>query len=142
YLPVAYTTDEIDKEYPSDTRPVGPDGGDYIVEMLRDFDHLLAAEPGVLAPNSELELGAELEAMNDLGVYEVNSEADEHQQERALIDAHGDAFRTMADGLGPLADAYTAALEKGELPRTEALLGGRIEATIGDHEPAKAAYGY
>lgn len=142
YLPVGYTSDEIDKKYPSDTRPIGPDGGDYIVEMLDDFDYLLENEPDVLAPNEELELGAELVAMNDRGVYEVNAAADAEQQERALIDAHGSAYRTMADGLGPLSQAYGRALEKGELPRTAALLDGRIEATIGDHEPAKAAYGY
>jgi membrane-associated phospholipid phosphatase len=49
----------------------------------------------------------------------------------------------MSDALGSeLGPIYRDALADGRLPKTKALLSGRVEQSVGNHEPAKAAYDY
>lgn len=142
YLPFAFNADDLDRQFFSDIRPTGPQGQDYIVAMLDGFDTLLSQSPEVLAPNSELANADGVVAANDLGVIEANRTASDQQRDRALTDGYGDAYLAMVDGLGPLEELYAEAIRKGELPKTAALLSGRIEENIGDHEPAKSAYSY
>lgn len=142
YLPFAFSDADLNREFSSDIRPKGPQGQDYIVAMLDGFGDLLSDNPEILAPNSELANSDEVVAANDLKAIEVNNNASDQQRARALTDGHGAPYLTMADSLGPLEPLYTEAMRNGELPKTAALLSGRIEENIGDHEPAKSAYGY
>ncbi len=143
YLSAPFSSDDFERKYPSDTRPVGPKGGDYQVEMLSDFNNLLANHPEIIAPNVELSNSATPTAMNDTQVIKINNNAASAQQQRALIDGAGSSHKTMADGFGPvLGPLYETAMSEGRLPRVDKLVSGRIERFIGDHEPAKAAFGY
>ncbi len=136
-----FPQDVLDRTYASDATPSAPTGQDWFTWMLRGFADLRANHPEILSPN---EPGQPTSA-NDLGSLARNNAyvAGDLQVQRALTDGRGSAYETMADALGSeLGPIYRAALADGRLPKTKALLSGRVEKSVGNHEPAKAAYDY
>lgn len=147
-----FTDEELGREYPSDTLPTAPGGQDFFTWVLRSFDDA-RQEPAIMGPNEPYPLGTEpdeLTGANDRAVVDINNSAegrDDPQVAKALLDAHDSPSATMADGLGSVVgDLYAQALAGGELPRTEALLGWRVEKptpSSGDwYQEAKNAYAY
>ncbi|ARU50325.1 hypothetical protein CBR64_01165 [Cellulosimicrobium cellulans] len=136
-----FPQDVLDRTYASDATPSAPAGQDWFTWMLRGFADLRANHPEILSPN---EPGQPTSA-NDLGSLARNNAyvAGDAQVQRALTDGRGSAYETMADALGSeLGPIYRDALADGRLPKTKALLSGRVEKSVGNHEPAKAAYDY
>ncbi|MFD4991708.1 phosphatase PAP2 family protein [Cellulosimicrobium cellulans] len=136
-----FPQDVLDRTYASDATPSAPAGQDWFTWMLRGFADLRANHPEILSPN---EPGRPTSA-NDLGSLARNNAyvAGDPQVQRALTDGRGSAYETMADALGSeLGPIYRDALADGRLPKTKALLSGRVEKSVGNHEPAKAAYDY
>ncbi|WP_409141287.1 acid phosphatase [Cellulosimicrobium sp. RS] len=136
-----FPQDVLDRTYASDAAPSAPTGQDWFTWMLRGFADLRANHPEILSPN---EPGQPTSA-NDLGSLARNNAyvAGDLQVQRALTDGRGSAYETMADALGSeLGPIYRDALADGRLPKTKALLSGRVERSVGNHEPAKAAYDY
>ncbi len=156
---LAQTTDSLPFEaarlgtaYASDTLPVPPGGGDYFTWALRSFTEA-ANTPSVMGPNAVLPSGTtydQLTALDDKIVADINnapSDATDPQVHEALIDGAGSPYRTMADGLGAtVGRLYTQALRNGELPKTQALLSGRVEHTATSsadwYQTAKNTYRY
>ncbi|MBD8080424.1 carbohydrate-binding protein [Cellulosimicrobium arenosum] len=139
--PTPFPSGVLGLEYASDSTPRAPGDEDWFTWMLRGFADLRDDHPEILSPNEP----GEPTSANDLGSLARNNayEAGDAQVERALTDGRGSPYTTMADGLGSeLGPLYLDALDAGELPRTKALLSGRVEESVGDHEPAKAAYNY
>ncbi|MEW2130946.1 phosphatase PAP2 family protein [Streptomyces sp. NPDC005435] len=138
--------------YASDTLPVPPGGGDYFTWALRSFTEA-ANTPSVMGPNAVLPSGTtydQLTALDDKVVADINNapeDATDPQVREALIDGAGSPYRTMADGLGAtVGRLYTQALRNGELPKTQALLSGRVEHTATSsadwYQTAKNTYRY
>ncbi len=136
-----FPQDVLDRTYTSDATPSAPGGQDWFTWVLRGFADLRDDHPEILSPNEP----GEPTSANDLGSLARNNAyaPGDEQVQRALDDGHGSAYETMSDALGSeLGPIYRAALADGKLPRTKALLSGRVEKSVGNHEPAKAAYDY
>ncbi|MHC3458751.1 acid phosphatase [Streptomyces flavovirens] len=130
-----FTDEQLGTSYPSDTQPTAPGGEDYFTWLLRSFD-TARDTPAIMGANETLPKGTtyeELTALNDRTVVDINnapSGPTDPQVHKALVDGAGRPYRTMADGLGgTLGRLYDQALRNGELPKTEALLSGRVEHT-------------
>ncbi|WP_233521394.1 acid phosphatase [Streptomyces triticagri] len=130
-----FTGDELDTSYDSDKRPDAPDGGDYVTWMLRSFD-AARNTPSLMGANEVLPEGTsyeDLTAVNDRTVVDINNAPSgpaDPKVHKALIDGASSPYRSMSDGLGStLGRLYDQALKNGELPKTQALLDGRIEKT-------------
>lgn len=138
-----FTDERLGAFYASDTQPTAPGGGDYFTWLLRSFD-TARNTPSVMGANETLPKGTtyeELTALNDRTVVDINnapSGPTDPRVRKALVDGAGSPYRTMADGLGgTLGRLYDQALKNGELPKTQALLSGRVE-----HTPDSAADWY
>jgi len=131
----------LDRTYASDATPSAPGGQDWFTWTLRGFADLRDHHPEILSPNEP----GEPTSANDLGSLARNNAyaPGDEQVQRALADGGGSAYQTMSDALGSdLGPIYRDALAAGRLPKTKALLSGRVEKSVGNHEPAKAAYNY
>ncbi len=136
-----FPQDVLDRTYASDATPSAPGGQDWFTWMLRGFADLRDNHPEILSPNEP----GEPTSANDLGSLARNNAyaPGDEQVQRALADGHGATYETMSDALGSdLGPIYRDALAAGQLPKTKALLSGRVERSVGNHEPAKAAYNY
>ncbi|NEA40191.1 phosphatase PAP2 family protein [Streptomyces sp. SID11385] len=147
-----FTDEQLSTVHDSDRLPAAPDGGDYFTWLLRPFT-AARDTPSLMGANEALPPGTtydELTALNDRTVIDINNapaDATDPEVHEALIDGRSSPYRTMADGLGTrLGALYSQALENGELPRTEALLSGRVEHTPGSsadwYQTAKNNYQY
>lgn len=130
-----FTDEQLATSYASDTQPAAPGGGDYFTWLLRSFD-AARNEPSLMGANEVLPKGTtyeELTAIDDRTVVDINNAPSgpaDPQVHKALVDGANSPYRTMADGLGAtLGGLYGQALKNGELPKTEALLSGRVEHT-------------
>ncbi|MFD7425639.1 phosphatase PAP2 family protein [Streptomyces sp. NPDC059818] len=130
-----FTDEQLGTSYASDTQPTAPGGGDYFTWLLRSFD-AARNTPSVMGANEALPKGTtyeELAALNDRTAVDINnapSGPTDPQVHKALVDGANSPYRTMADGLGTtLGRLYEQALKNGELPKTQALLSGRVEHT-------------
>ncbi|MFE9250509.1 phosphatase PAP2 family protein [Streptomyces sp. NPDC007088] len=147
-----FTEEQLGTVHDSDRLPAAPGGGDYFTWLLRSFTEARAT-PSLMGENEVLPEGTtreELTALNDRTVADLNNapaDATDPEVHEALTDGRGSPYRTMADGLGTrLGALYAQALKNGELPRTEALLSGRVEHTPGSsadwYQTAKNTYQY
>ncbi|WP_433339860.1 acid phosphatase [Streptomyces sp. CA-253872] len=147
-----FTDDQLSSVHDSDRLPAAPDGGDYFTWLLRSFTqardtHSLMGENQALPKGTTYD---ELTALNDRTVVDINNapaDASDPEVHEALIDGRSSPYQTMADGLGTrLGTLYSQALKNGELPRTEALLSGRVEHTPDSsadwYQTAKNTYQY
>lgn len=130
-----FTDAQLGTSYASDTQPTAPGGGDYFTWLLHSFD-AARNTPSIMGANEVLPKGTtyeELAALNDRTVVDINnapSGPTDPQVHKALVDGANSPYRTMADGLGTtLGRLYDQALKNGELPKTKALLSGRVEHT-------------
>ncbi|WP_346731444.1 acid phosphatase [Actinacidiphila reveromycinica] len=138
-----FGTDQLDTSYASDTLPAAPDGGDYFTWLLRSFT-TAEGTSSIMGANAVLPKGTtydQLTALDDRTVVDINNayqDVTDPQVQKALVDGANSPYRTMADGLGKvLGPLYLKALTDGELPKTQALLSGRIE-----HTPTSSADWY
>lgn len=147
-----FSDEQLGTSYASDTQPVAPGGGDYFTWLLRSFD-AARDEPSIMGANEALPKGTtyeELAALDDRTVVDINNAPSgpaDPQVHKALVDGANSPYRTMADGLGTtLGRLYGQALKNGELPKTEALLSGRVEHTADSsadwYQTAKNNYQY
>ncbi len=134
---------QLDTSYASDTQPPAPDGGDYFTWLLRSFTDA-ENTPSIMGANAVLPKGTtydQLTALDDRTVVDINNayqSVTDPQVQKALVDGANSPYKTMADGLGKvLGPLYLQALKDGELPKTQALLSGRIE-----HTPTSSADWY
>ncbi|MFD4777388.1 phosphatase PAP2 family protein [Streptomyces sp. NPDC058427] len=138
-----FTDSRLNTTYASDVLPTAPNGGDYFTELLHPFTKA-ASTPGIMGANTVLPEGTtydQLTALNDKTVVRINNaypDRTDPQVQKALVDGANSPYRTMADGLGEaIGPLYTQALRNGELPKTNALLSGRVE-----HTPTSSADWY
>jgi predicted alpha-1,2-mannosidase len=125
--------------YASDSWPTTPTGESMFVYLLRG-ERSLGTD--VLAANSTLPDTEAVTAENDAIAVSINTAASAAQVDRAEYDADNGAAVTMADGLGSrLGPLYLTALQSGQLPETDALLG-RVTSGLDDVESAKSSYQY
>jgi hypothetical protein len=147
-----FGADQLDTSYSSDTQPVPPGGGDYFTWVLRSFTDA-ENTPSIMGANEPLPKGTtydQLTALDDRTVIDINNgpaDATDPQVQEALVDAVNSPYQTMAGSLGSVVGRlYTQALRDGELPKTQALLSGRVEHTATSsadwYQTAKNTYQY